>query len=140
MSSRIACTGAKLSLSLLRQTAAEVAFGAAKNPVTSAPTPIRIGAVRSDPGVAGPLEEKLAGFSSWFEDWVVCTSWKWAPTETRFFAVAGGEIWIGRGWFGSLSPALPSNRSGYWFGLSPPPAWNDSGTAVPSLPTGTKTM
>src|SRR5262245_38937215 len=101
-----------MSLSRLFQAAAETVLGPKENPERSAPTATTIGAMRSEPAVAGPLAEKLAMFSSTFEESDVCTSWKWLPTETRFLAVAGGATWSGLGKFGSLSSAVPSNRSG----------------------------
>src|SRR5258705_10707589 len=99
----MASTGWEESLSRLLQTAWDTVFGAKKKPVISAPTPTTIGAVRPEPAVAGPLEEKFRMFSSRFMVKAVTTSWKWPPTETRFFAVEGGETCIGVGAFGLLS-------------------------------------
>src|SRR3989338_4451727 len=102
-SSRMASTGPRLSLSRLLQTPTETVFGEKKKPGMSAATPTTRGAVRSDPAVAGPLEEKFRMFSSRFMVKAVCTSWKWPPTETRFLAVAGGETCSGTGAVGVLS-------------------------------------
>src|SRR6266850_6230051 len=118
-SSRMASTGSMLSLSRLLQTACEMVFGALKKPVPSAATPTTSGAVRRDPAVAGPLEEKFRTFSSRLPENAVCKSWECPTTETRFLAVAGGDTCSGL--LGSLaghgtvqlSASGPSNRSGY---------------------------
>ncbi len=90
------------------------------------------GAVRREAAVAGPCELKLAENSSELLVKTVQASAKWAPTVTPFLAVAGGAICSCTGLFGSLSSAVPSNRSGRK--TFPVPG------KVPWLPTGRKTM
>lgn len=104
----------------------------------SAPGAVSIGLMRSDSGEAGPREVKLARLPSQsVVPKTVEQSVSDAPTATMFFAVAGGDTWMGTGLFASKSKADPSNRSGmarsHWVDRS-------SDGRAPVFPAGTNTM
>src|SRR6266568_9073782 len=136
-----ASIGALLSSSRLRNTAIEAV--SKLFPIRSLPGAKTIGAMRSDSGLAGPRDEKVA----WL-DWqsllpnTVKQSERLTPTEIRFFAVDGGGIWIGCGCglvhgTGQSSAAVPLNRSGMTRSHS---SGRFDPIRAPLLPTGATTM
>src|SRR6266568_4935187 len=137
-----ASIGASLLSSRLRNTAIEAV--SKLFPIRSLPGAKTIGAMRSDSGLAGPRDEKVAWFA-----WqsllpnTVKQSERLTPTEIRFFAVDGGGIWTGCGTkvgeqgTGQSSAAVPLNRSGMTRSHS---SGRFDPIRAPLLPTGATTM